>query len=62
MGKGADFIAANVNKVFAPEKLGKGADAATLLRAGTGTAARFTEQARSAFNDYWNAVDAMSDA
>jgi len=62
VGKGADFIAANVNKVFAPEKLGKGADAATLLRAGTGTAARFTEQARSAFNDYWNAVDAMSDA
>jgi hypothetical protein len=50
-----------LNKIFNPEKIGKGDRAETLIRNSLGIAARDTETTRASFDEYFKAVNKLDD-
>ena len=50
-----------LNKIFNPEKIGKGDRAETLIRNALGVAARDTETTKASFDEYYKAVNALDD-
>jgi hypothetical protein len=50
-----------LNRIFNPEKIGKGERAETLIRNALGVAARDTETTKAAFNDYFKTVNQLDD-
>jgi hypothetical protein len=54
-------VGAFLNRIFNPEKIGKGERAETLIRNALGMAARDTETTKASFDEYYKAVNALSD-
>lgn len=60
-GKVVSEVGNFLNKIFNPEKIGKGDRAETLIRNALGVAARDTETTKAAFDEYFKTVNKLDD-